>query len=191
MCRSSTSLPPRVMLAPSSGGGHVIRGRGRLAFLLWPPRVVCCRDVEMAVDTGWIGCSALDMLLQGAGPRPAPSAALSPVCEEVVMSMSLIVGTHYLGQTSWWLNAENHRVVAWAGRTFDSTIEARRAADDFKKCSATAEFEIHDAAHGRWRWRAWHSRQQVAVSATGFTTKQNARRAAETVRAGASASSGP
>jgi hypothetical protein len=23
-----------------------------------------------------------------------------------------------------------------------------------------------------WRWRAWHSRQQVAVSATGFTTKQ-------------------
>ena len=119
------------------------------------------------------------------------------------MSMSLIVGTHYLGQTSWWLNAENHRVVAWAGRTFDSTIEARRAADDFKKCSATAEFEIfkkcsataefeiHDAAHGRWRWRAWHSRQQVAVSATGFTTKQNARRAAEIVRAGASASSGP
>jgi uncharacterized protein YegP (UPF0339 family) len=67
------------------------------------------------------------------------------------MSMSLIVGTHYLGQTSWWLNAENHRVVAWAV----------------------------------------HSRQQVAVSATGFTTKQNARRAAESVRAGASASSGP
>jgi uncharacterized protein YegP (UPF0339 family) len=107
------------------------------------------------------------------------------------MSMSLIVGTHYLGQTSWWLNAENHRVVAWAGRTFHSAIEARRAADDFRRCSATAEFEIHDAAHGRWRWRAWHSRQQVAVSATGFTTKQNARRAAESVRAGAPASSGP
>jgi hypothetical protein len=50
----------------------------------------------MAVDTGWIGCSALDMLPQGAGPRAAPSAAPSPVCEEVVMSMSLIVGTHYL-----------------------------------------------------------------------------------------------
>jgi uncharacterized protein YegP (UPF0339 family) len=88
------------------------------------------------------------------------------------MAMSLIVGTHYLGQTSWWLNAENHRVVAWAGRTFDSAIAASQAADDFKKCSATAEFEIHDAAHGMWRWRAWHSRQQVAVSATGFTTKQ-------------------
>jgi hypothetical protein len=44
------------------------------------------------------------------------------------MSMSLIVGIHYLGQTSWWLNAENHGVVAWAGRTFDSAIEARRAA---------------------------------------------------------------
>ena len=38
------------------------------------------------------------------------------------MSMSLIVGTHYVGQTSWWLNAENHRVVAWAGRTFDSAM---------------------------------------------------------------------
>jgi hypothetical protein len=33
-CRSSTLLPPWVMLAPSSGWGHVIRGRGRLAFLL-------------------------------------------------------------------------------------------------------------------------------------------------------------
>jgi hypothetical protein len=68
------------------------------------------------------------------------------------MSMSLIVDTHYQGQTSGWLNAENHRVVAWAGRTFGSPIEARRAADYFKTCSATAEFEIHDAAHGRWRW---------------------------------------
>ena len=58
------------------------------------------------------------------------------------------------GQTSWWLNAEDHRVVARAGITFDSAIEARRAVDDFRTCSATAEFEIHDAAHGGWRYRA-------------------------------------
>ena len=107
------------------------------------------------------------------------------------MPMSLIVGTHYVGQTSWWMNAENHRVVALAGKTFDSVIEARRAADDFRKCSATAEIEVHEAAYGRWRWRAWHSRQQVAVSATGFMTRQNARRAADSVQAAASASSGP
>jgi hypothetical protein len=31
------------------------------------------------------------------------------------MSMSLIVDTHYQGQTSGWLNAENHRVVACVG----------------------------------------------------------------------------
>ena len=79
----------------------------------------------MAVDTGSIGCSALDVLLQGAGPRPAPSAALSPVCEAVVMSMSLIVGTYYLGQTSWWLNAENYRVVAWAGAGVPGTPDSR------------------------------------------------------------------
>ena len=105
--------------------------------------------------------------------------------------MRLIIGTHYAGQTSWWLNGENHRVVAWAGRTFDSVTEARRAADDFKRCSTTAEFEVYDTAHGSWRWRAWHAQQQVAVSANGFTTKQNARRAAENVRANAAASRGP
>jgi hypothetical protein len=78
----------------------------------------------MAVDTGRIGCSALDMLLQGAGPRPARSPALSLVCEEVVMPMSLIVGTHYLGQTSWWLNAENHR-VGREGRSIQRLTPAR------------------------------------------------------------------
>jgi len=78
--------------------------------------------------------------------------------------MRLIIGTHYAGQTSWWLNGENHRVVAWAGRTFDSVTEARRAAHDFKRCSTTAEFEVYDTAmaggvgvpgtrSSRWQYR--------------------------------------
>jgi uncharacterized protein len=105
--------------------------------------------------------------------------------------MLLTVGAHYAGQTSWWLNGQNNRVVAWAGKTFASVTGARRAAEDFKTCSATADFEIYDEPRGTWRWRAWHAQHQVAVSANGFTTKQNARRAAENVRANASASSGP
>ena len=32
------------------------------------------------------------------------------------MPMRLTVGTHYAGQTSWWLNGHNNTVVAW-GRT--------------------------------------------------------------------------
>ena len=107
------------------------------------------------------------------------------------MPMRLTVGTHYAGQTSWWLNGHNHSVVARAGRTFDSMTDATQAADDFKTWSATAEFEVYEGARGSWRWRAWQAQQQVAVSANGFTTKQNARRAAENVRANAAASRGP
>jgi uncharacterized protein YegP (UPF0339 family) len=107
------------------------------------------------------------------------------------MIMRLIVGTHQAGHTTWWLTGQNNRVVAWAGRTFESMTEAGKAADDFKMWSAATEFEIYDGARGSWRWRAWHAQQQVAVSANGFTTKQNARRAAENVGANASASRGP
>jgi uncharacterized protein YegP (UPF0339 family) len=107
------------------------------------------------------------------------------------MPMQLTVGTHYAGQTSWWLNGHNNTVVAWAGRTFDSVTDARKAADDFKTRSATAEFEVYEGPRGSWRWRAWHAQQQVAVSANGFTTKQNARRAAESVRTNMCASSEP
>ena len=107
------------------------------------------------------------------------------------MPMRLTVGTHYPGQTSWWLNGHNNSVVAWAGRTFDSVTDATHAADDFKTWSATAEFEVYEGARGSWRWRAWQAQQQVAVSANGFTTKQNARRSAENVRANAAASRGP
>jgi hypothetical protein len=62
--------------------------------------------------------------------------------------MRLTVGTHYAGQTSWWLNGHNNSVVAWAGRTFDSVTDARQAADDFKTWSATAEFEVYEGARG-------------------------------------------
>jgi uncharacterized protein YegP (UPF0339 family) len=105
------------------------------------------------------------------------------------MTMRLTVGTHYAGQTTWWLIGQNNRVVAWARRTFDSVTGAGKAADDFKMRSAAAEFEIYDGARGSWRWRAWHAQQRVAISANGFTTKQNARRAAENVGANAFASS--
>jgi uncharacterized protein YegP (UPF0339 family) len=107
------------------------------------------------------------------------------------MPMRLTVGTHYAGQTSWWLHGENNRVVAWAGRTFDSVADAKQAANDFKRWAAAAEFDIYDGARGSWRWRVVRGKQIVAVSANGFTTKQNARRAAENVKTNAPASTEP
>jgi uncharacterized protein YegP (UPF0339 family) len=107
------------------------------------------------------------------------------------MTMRLTVGTHSSGQTTWWLCGQNNRVVAWAGRTFDSVTEAAQSAFDFKMRAATAEVDIDAEACGSWRWRTRHAQQQLAVSANGFTTKQNARRAAENVRANAYVSSGP
>jgi uncharacterized protein YegP (UPF0339 family) len=107
------------------------------------------------------------------------------------MPMRLIVGTHYAGQVSWWFHGENRRVVAWAGRTFGSVRDAKRAAEDFKRSASITEFDIYEGTRASWRWRAWWAEQIVAVSANGFTTTQNARRAAEYVKANATTSEGP
>jgi uncharacterized protein YegP (UPF0339 family) len=107
------------------------------------------------------------------------------------MPMRLIVGTHYAGQVSWWLHGDNRRVVGWAGRTFDSVHGAKRAAEHFKRSASITEFDIYEGTRGSWRWRARWDDQIVAVSANGFTTKQNARRAAENVKANATTSEGP
>jgi hypothetical protein len=82
------------------------------------------------------------------------------------MPMRLTVGTHYAGQTSWWLNGHNHSVVAWAGRTFDSMTDATQAANDFKTRSATAEFEVAMYWTGETRRTLW-SRIFDAVNVMG------------------------
>jgi uncharacterized protein YegP (UPF0339 family) len=107
------------------------------------------------------------------------------------MPMRMTVGAHYAGQVSWWLHGENRRVLAWAGRMFDSADDAKRAAEGFTRSAAAADFDIYEGTHGSWRWRARWAGQIVAVSANGFTSKQSARRAAENVKTNVGASDGP
>ncbi|MCW2690602.1 MAG: hypothetical protein JWR37_5492 [Mycobacterium sp.] len=107
------------------------------------------------------------------------------------MAMRYAVGNDQLGQPSWWLYGDNNKVVAWAGESFPSVCLAERAADDFKASAGTAEFDVYDEVGGKWRWQAWLTNIRVATSANGFTTKQNARRAADNVRGNATDASGP
>jgi uncharacterized protein YegP (UPF0339 family) len=105
--------------------------------------------------------------------------------------MRLRVGNDQSGQPSWWLYGDNHKLVAWAGEAYRSLADAEQAADDFRTSAATAEFDIYDESSGKWRWQAWLTNARVATSARGFTTKQNARRAADNVRQNATEASGP
>ncbi|GCD19316.1 hypothetical protein CTKZ_08780 [Cellulomonas algicola] len=86
------------------------------------------------------------------------------------------------GAPSWWLYANNNRLVAWAGETFDSTSNARRAAAAFKSGAFTARYEVYTDAGGAWRWRAWRSSDKVAASGESFSSKNAAQDAAENVR---------
>jgi uncharacterized protein len=42
------------------------------------------------------------------------------------------------GNPSWWLHGGNGELVAWAGQTFASVSNAKRAAEEFKAGAATA-----------------------------------------------------
>ena len=46
--------------------------------------------------------------------------------------MRFLVANDTAGQPSWWLYADNNKMVAWAGETFASTSNAHRAAVAFK-----------------------------------------------------------
>jgi hypothetical protein len=52
------------------------------------------------------------------------------------------------GVFSWWLYGGNHEQVAWAGETFPSLSNAKRAAESFKAGAATARFEVYEDAGG-------------------------------------------
>lgn len=92
------------------------------------------------------------------------------------------IGNTTGGKPSWWLYSENHKQVAWAGETFDSTWNARRAAQAFKDGARTARYEIYLDTGERYRWRAWRSSDKVASSGEAFADKASATRAEENVR---------
>jgi uncharacterized protein YegP (UPF0339 family) len=95
------------------------------------------------------------------------------------------------GAYSWWLYGNNHEKAAWAGETFASESNARRACQSFKTGASTARYDVYPDTGGNWRWRAWRSSDKVASSGESFASKANAERAAANVRDNAGGASGP
>lgn len=101
------------------------------------------------------------------------------------------VGNTKGGKPSWWLYGGNNEMVAWAGQTFDSTTNAKRAAESFRVGAATARYEHYLDAGNKWRWRAWRSSDKVAASGESFDSKYDAERAAVNVQNNAGGATGP
>jgi len=95
------------------------------------------------------------------------------------------------GHPSWWLYADNGKMVAWAGESFDSPFNATRAANAFKAGAFTARYETYLDGSGAYRWRAWRGSDKVAASGESFASKSNAEAAAENVRVNAGGAWGP
>jgi len=93
-------------------------------------------------------------------------------------------------QPSWWLYGANGEQVAWAGETFASESNARRAAIAFRDGASAADFEVYSDAGSSWRWRAWRSSDKVAASGESFDSRANAQRAADNVRLNAGSAGG-
>lgn len=85
------------------------------------------------------------------------------------------------GHDTWRLYGENHELVAWAGESFASAFNARRAAAAFKDDSNTARYETYPDEGGRYRWRAWRSSDRIAASGESFSDISTAERAATNV----------
>ncbi len=98
------------------------------------------------------------------------------------MSWYFQVGNNKGGQPSWWLYADNHKQVAWAGEAFASMSNAQRAAAAFKAGAKSARYEVYADNAGQYRWRAWRSSDKVAASGESFTSQYAAQEAANRVR---------
>ncbi|WP_019201700.1 DUF1508 domain-containing protein [Tsukamurella sp. 1534] len=86
------------------------------------------------------------------------------------------------GQATWRLHAGNNEMVAWAGETFASFSNARRAASDFKTGAKYATYDVYLDAGNEWRWRAVRGGRKVAASGESFANRANAERASANVR---------
>lgn len=95
------------------------------------------------------------------------------------------------GRASWWLYASNSKLVAWAGESFASLNNARRAAAAFKASAYSALYDIYVDGSGAYRWRAWRGSDKVAASGESFSSKSAAEVAADNVRLNAGTASLP
>jgi uncharacterized protein YegP (UPF0339 family) len=107
------------------------------------------------------------------------------------MAMEFKVLNDTGGNPSWWLYSSNGQLVAWAGESFASTSNAKRAAEAFKAGAASATFYVYEDAGKKWRWYAQRSSDKVASSGESFDSKANAERAALNVQANAGSADGP
>jgi uncharacterized protein YegP (UPF0339 family) len=105
--------------------------------------------------------------------------------------MRFAVGLTHGGAYSWWLYGGDNDQVAWAGETFASEYNARRAAEEFKVGAYSARYEVYPDGGSAWRWRAWRSSDKVASCGESFASKWNAVRAAERVRVNAASATEP
>ena len=64
------------------------------------------------------------------------------------------VDNNQAGAATWWLYGGNNEMVAWAGESFASLFNARRAASAFKAGANIARYDIYLDASGAWRRRA-------------------------------------
>lgn len=104
--------------------------------------------------------------------------------------MRFSVNNNTAGNPTWWLYGDNGQTVAWAGETFASLSNARRAALAFRDGAETASYDIYEDASGSWRWRAWRSSDKVASSGEAFAGEANAERGAQNVRDNAGTATG-
>jgi uncharacterized protein YegP (UPF0339 family) len=96
------------------------------------------------------------------------------------------------GRPRWWLHASNGKMVAYSGEAFDSTWNAKRAAENFKASCSRWNYEVYADTGGSYRWRAKAGNgQTVASSGESFYDRSNAQRAADNVRANGGSASGP
>lgn len=100
------------------------------------------------------------------------------------------VGTNTAGNATWWLYGGNNKLVAWAGESFASLDNAKRAATSFKVGAKTARYEVYQDSGGSFRWRAWRSSDKVAASGEAFSSRSAAQAAADNVRDNAGGASG-
>jgi uncharacterized protein YegP (UPF0339 family) len=84
----------------------------------------------------------------------------------------------------WRLVADNGRVVASGGESFDSKSNARRAAQNFSQRSSTAKFEIYADRGKKFRWRVVAGNgQTIGSSGESFASRGSCGRSARNVKA--------
>ncbi len=96
------------------------------------------------------------------------------------------------GGSRWRLLSSNGQNVASSGAAFATRSNATRAARAFARNAAAAAFEIYEDKSGQHRWRARARNGQIVASGgEAFSSKQNAERAADGVRAGVAKAADP